>query len=113
MFWFYYAALTEPKAALREGDWKLVAHWDVKQKLTTVTPDAIQAIKHAKLTEFELYNLREDVGEKHDLAQQQTVRVESMGKELRALFSQLQKEGSVWPAASAGKNARKAESRPG
>ena len=59
-----------------EGDWKLVAHWDITETFSSVTPEAIRAIKRAKLTDFELYNLREDIGEKHDVARQQPERVQ-------------------------------------
>jgi arylsulfatase len=106
LFWFYYAALTQPKAALRDGDWKLVAHWDVPEKLDGVTPEAIRAIKRASLKDFELYNLREDIGEKHDQMAREPQRAQKMAGELRELFGQIQKEGPIWPAAKPRKAAR-------
>lgn len=98
LFWFYCLALSKPKLAMRDGDWKLVAHWDVGPGLSGVGPEAIRAVKKARLTDFELYNLREDIGEKRDLAQQQPQRVQAMAGTLRELFSQVQEECPVWPA---------------
>lgn len=98
LFWFYYAALSKPKAAIREGDWKLVAHWDVTEELPGVTPEVVRAIKRAKLIDFELYNLRDDIGEKHDLTAEQPQRVQAMAGRLRELFGQVQKECPIWPA---------------
>jgi len=100
LFWFYFLAISKPKAALREGDWKLVAHWDVTEPFTGVTPEAIRAIKRARLTDFELYNLREDIGEKHDLAAEQPQRVEAMAHRMREMFGPIQAECPVWPAAT-------------
>lgn len=100
LFWFYCLALGKPKAAIREGDWKLVAHWDVTESLTGVTPETVRAIKRARLTDFELYNLREDIGEQRDLAADQPQRVRAMAGRLRSLFGQVQTECPVWPAAT-------------
>jgi len=101
LFWFYYAALGKPKAAIREGDWKLVAHWDVSEISNAIaSPEAVRAFKGARLIDFELYNLREDIGEKRDLAADQPQRVQAMASKLRSLFGQIQAECPIWPAAT-------------
>jgi len=100
LFWFYCLAISKPKAAIREGDWKLVAHWDVAEPLAGITPRTIRALKHANLIDFELYNLREDIAERHDLAARQPDRVKAMAARLRELFGQIQAECPVWPAAT-------------
>lgn len=100
LFWIYYLALGKPKAALREGDWKLVAHWDVADDFAGVTPEGIRALKRAKLIDFELYNLHDDIGEKHDIAAQQPERVQHLAGRFRELFSGIQADCPVWPAAT-------------
>ena len=75
-------------AAIREGDWKLVAHWDATGPFTGVTPEAIRALKRAKLIDFELYHLREDIAEKHDLAAAQPQRVQAMAGRIRQIFAE-------------------------
>ncbi|MBN1489852.1 MAG: sulfatase [Phycisphaerae bacterium] len=112
LFWFYGMALTPPKAALREGDWKLVAHWDIEETFDRATPEAVRAIKRAKLVDFELYNLREDIGEKRDLAAEQPARVEALARRLRELFGQIQKEGPTWPAPASRPASQPAASKP-
>jgi len=72
----------------------------VTEPFTGVTPEAIRAIKRARLTDFELYNLREDIGEKHDLAAEQPQRVEAMAHRMREMFGPIQAECPVWPAAT-------------
>ncbi|MBI4579750.1 MAG: sulfatase-like hydrolase/transferase [Planctomycetes bacterium] len=111
LFWFYGLALGKPKAAMRDGDWKLVAHWDVTEPLAGIDPQFVQAFKHARLTDFELYNLRADMGERHDLAAEQPPRVQAMSGRLRDLFGQVQKEGPVWPAVKRPAASRQAANR--
>ncbi|PQO48131.1 sulfatase [Blastopirellula marina] len=72
LFWHYYRAFGEAKVAVRDGDWKLVALWDrgnVKPGSAYKTGD-YQLITKANFTDFELYNLTEDIGETNDLADQ-------------------------------------------
>ncbi|HOA75181.1 MAG TPA: sulfatase [Phycisphaerae bacterium] len=102
LFWLYHVALSEPKLALREGDWKLCAHWDVPPdalKQGAAHPDTIAALKRAKLVKYELYNLREDIGENNDLAASEPQRVEAMANQLKNLLAEIQKNCPVWPAA--------------
>ncbi len=98
LFWIDYLALSKPKAALREGDWKLVAHWQIRDTPTEVTPETIRAFKNARLVDYELYNLSEDIGETQDLAAVFPRRVQAMSETLRGLFVQVQEECPVWPA---------------
>jgi arylsulfatase A len=65
--------------ALRDGDWKVLAD--------------------KGLSQFELYNLREDVGEKNDLAAREPERLKQMTDALRKLNAEIEAEGPKWPDA--------------
>jgi hypothetical protein len=69
--------------AMREGDWKIVGSLS----------------KEGEPHEFELYNVREDVSEKIDLAGKEVERVWRMGKSLAGICAEVMKEAPVWPAA--------------
>jgi arylsulfatase A len=97
LFWFYSLAISKPKLALRDGDWKLVAHWDAGAAFKGLDPDSIRALKQARLTSFELYNLREDLGERDNLADGEAQRVQTMADRLQSLFTEVQEECPVWP----------------
>jgi len=71
LFWIYQRALGNPKAALRDGDWKLLADADFQQ--------------------LELYNLADDRREIQDLAAAYPRRVRRMARRLRGLLSELPK----------------------
>jgi arylsulfatase A len=79
LYWQYDNALGWAKLAMRDGDWKILAD--------------------AKQTKFELYNLRQDIGEKQDLAAQEPERLKTMAARLKQIHAQVQAEGPRWPAA--------------
>lgn len=98
LFWDYYRALSEPKVAMREGDWKIVAHWDGPEKPIggNVNGKSMAAIKSAKLTKMELYNLKDDPSEKNDLAAQEPARLKQMTARIKGKYADVTKEGPVW-----------------
>ena len=55
-----------------------------------------QFIKNAKLTKFEIYNLKQDIGEQHNLAWQQPNRLKELKQKLVEKYAAVQKEGPVW-----------------
>lgn len=77
-----------PCSVVREGDWKLIDYYG----------DSIDAdgnyVAGAKL---ELFNLRNDSGERHDLAAEESARATSMRDQLRTY---LVEQGAVIPAAN-------------
>ncbi|GIT28926.1 MAG: hypothetical protein Ct9H300mP1_09720 [Planctomycetaceae bacterium] len=64
----FHVASSRPKVALRDGDWKLLAHLGDPQikPFGDIRAKDQQAIKTQKITRLELYNLAEDVGETRD-----------------------------------------------
>jgi arylsulfatase A len=98
LFWAYYRSLSLPKVAMRDGDWKLVAHWDGPEDPLggNVNPQSMRLIKTARLTRFELYNLREDPGETRDLAASQPDRLKTLSQRLLDLYLEVQAEGVDW-----------------
>jgi arylsulfatase A len=81
LFWMYEKALGGAQVAMRVGDWKILG------RLT----------KGGEPQGFELYNLREDVSEKRDLAGKEAERVRRMGETMAAMCEEVRKESPVWP----------------
>jgi arylsulfatase A len=98
LFWHYFRATGLAKVALRDGDWKILAHWDGPQLApgTSVHPGDQEIIKSAKLTKFELYNLRNDVAESTDLAEKEPDRLTRLANRLREIYQSVRDEGPVW-----------------
>ncbi|QDU14492.1 Choline-sulfatase [Gimesia maris] len=100
LFWNYYRAYSTPRVAMREGDWKVVAHWSGPEGIIplggNVNSVSQEIIKNAKLTKFELYNLKDDISEQHNLAWQEQKRLDKLKKKLVQKYAAVQKEGPVW-----------------
>jgi len=99
LYWQYNWAASKPKVAMRMGDWKILAHLtsaELKRGADIVASD-MQAIKTAELASFELYNLRDDIGETTDLATKEPERLEQMATVLRKLYREVRDESPVWP----------------
>ncbi len=100
LYWQYNYARSDPKVAMRQGDWKILAHLSGREldAGADIRDADMRAIKEAKLADFELYNLREDIGETTDLSEKRPDRLQSMSKKLRELYREVRFEGPVWPA---------------
>jgi len=103
LFWHYYRAYSDPLVAMRDGDWKIVAHWDAPHIVKSggkfggnVNAETQKLIKTAQLVKFELYNIAEDIGEKNDLSKQEPERLERMKSQLVEKYQRVQSAGPVW-----------------
>ena len=85
---------------MRIGDWKILAHLtgpEIKP-FGDIRAADMQTIKTAELASFELYNLREDIGETTDLSGREPQRLVEMSAKLRTLYREVRDESPVWPA---------------
>ncbi len=99
LYWHFSYARGKPKVAMRIGDWKILGLIDNPQLKSTVdlTEERQKLIKTAKLTGFELYNLRRDVGETTDLSQKEPERLAAMSSQLRRRYREVCDECPLWP----------------
>jgi arylsulfatase A len=93
LYWHYIHALGAPRAALRDGDWMILGKWKAG------TPQTLAAGKKAELVEFELYNLRTDPSQQHDLASQEPEQLARLREQLVKKYAEVQAAGPVWEAA--------------
>jgi arylsulfatase A len=99
LFWHYYRSIGAPKAAMREGDWMILGHWDQPElpgSGSALRAGDMEIIKRAKLKSFELYNLRDDLGEAHEVAGREPERFRKMSQRLTDLYAQVIAEGRSW-----------------
>ena len=107
LYWHYFRSIGGPKAALRVGDWMILGHWDGPQLGPggSVHKGDCEAIKSAKLTTFELYNLKDDLAETTDLAAKEPEKLKELSALLVKKYAEVQQAGPVWdvPPAEPGK----------
>jgi arylsulfatase A len=77
LYWQYDRAISPPRIAIRDGDWKLLANAD--------------------LDVFELYNLRDDVTERAEASEREPARAAAMQDALRAMHTEVLAQGPAWP----------------
>lgn len=98
LYWQYNWASSQPRVALRDGDWKLLATLDpLPTTRTDITAEGNRILKLATLTGFELYNLKDDIGETRDLASSEPEKLAELSAKLRHMYAEIQRETPVWP----------------
>ena len=99
IFWEFDRATGGPKVALRDGDWKLLGWLDEAEMPPANAGGARERDRNtgAKLTRFELFNLKDDPGETTDRAANEPARLADMTAAMTRLFDEIRAEGPVWP----------------
>jgi arylsulfatase A len=98
LFWHYFRSIGEAKAAMRVGDYVVLGKWDGPQLGPggSVHHGDCDIIKSAKLTSFELYNLKTDLGQQTDLADKEPAKLKELSDLLIAKYNEVQQQGPVW-----------------
>jgi arylsulfatase A len=99
LYWHFNLATSEPKVAIRVGDWKLLATLDrTPARSNDVTEQGEQDFRQAELATLSLYNLRRDIGETTDLAAAEPARLAELKALLEAKYREVRAESPTWPA---------------
>jgi arylsulfatase A len=100
LYWHFNRAAGAPKVAMRVGDWKILATLDKPSppRGNDLTEEEERDFKEARLADFSLYNLRQDVGETRDLAGEQPQKLAELKEQLERKYAQVVAEAPTWPA---------------
>jgi arylsulfatase A len=100
LYWHFNRAAGAPKVALRVGDWKLLATLDKNPapRGNDITDEEERDFKQAKLVEFSLYNVRNDIGETTDLAAREPAKLAELKPLLERKYHEVRAESPTWPA---------------
>ena len=98
LYWHYYRGFEKPKAALRDGDWMILGHWDgpALPPGGSVRRGDSALIKRHALTEFELYDLRSDPGQTRELSKERPDKLAELSTKLVRTYREVQAEGPDW-----------------
>lgn len=98
LFWFYYNAFSYTTMAMRQGDFMMLARrtGDHYMPGTGFMPSRMPAIKESKPRSYELYNLKEDIGQTRFVQDIYPDIYEKMKSIIDDLFSDIQKDSPVW-----------------
>jgi arylsulfatase A len=98
LFWHYFRSIGPPKAALRDGSWTILGHWDQPQLGPggSLQPGDMELIRRAELVQFELYDLQADMRQQEDRSASEPQRLRSLSEQLRQRYHQVRDEGYFW-----------------
>jgi arylsulfatase A len=98
LYWHFNRAAGYFQVAMRDGDWKILARLDKRPSGGNNVTAAEEAdFKAAEPIQFALYNLRDDIAEKHDLIAMQPAKFEELKGRLMKKYYEVREESSTWP----------------
>ena len=98
LYWHFYRAQGPEKAALRDGDYKIVAELSGPDfRGADLSTSESSAYRTAEITKLRLFNLKEDIGETTDLSVEQPQRFEEMKQKITNLYQEVRDESPSWP----------------
>jgi arylsulfatase A len=99
LYWHFNRASSDPKVAMRIGDWKILATLDRNPgpPPNDLTEAEERSFKEAQLDKLSLYNLSRDVGETHDLAAEQPEKLAELKSRLEKKYLEVRAESPTWP----------------
>ena len=96
LVWAYYNALNEHQVAMREGKWKVLAKLDLDKKYQNLNDQNIETINAAKLHDFEVYKITEDIGESRNLLERKKDKKARLRKLLEERYLELLQDSFIW-----------------
>jgi len=99
LFWHFFQALGRPKVALRDGDWMVlgILDWPTQEtRIDAVRQAEVQRLKESQIVEVELYNVRDDIAQEHNLAETESEQLERLSRLLSEKWNEVRSEAPVW-----------------
>ena len=99
LFWHYMGGIGNRQVGVRDGVWKLVAGWDGRADMpsgSSLQPGTVQRMRESSLTQFELYNVREDIGERNDVGESRSQVLNELSRFARDTYREVLDEGPDW-----------------
>ncbi len=95
LVWVYYNALNKRRVAMRDGNWKVLAKLNIG-KLNKVDGRNEAQIKGATLSDFQVFDLSKDIGEREDLGKANPSKLAELKKRLEVHYKELVEGSHVW-----------------
>jgi arylsulfatase A len=95
--WHFYAPVEGPNSVLRQGDWILTAKWDGGEySRGRFRRTYIEDIKTAELTDFELYNIKEDFSQDNNVGIEYPERFTNLKEKLILIHREIRADSPEW-----------------
>ena len=100
LLWSFYDALNDQVVALRHGDWKIMCrlknNGEYLPKIHNLYDGNESFVKEAKLTDFVLYDLKNDISESKDLSKKDIEQFTAMKELIEVEYKNLLEDSHIW-----------------
>ena len=100
LLWAFYNALNEEVIAMRTDDWKIMCRLKndtaYLPKIMNVYNGNEALVKQAELTDFVLYNMKQDISEADNAAAKYPKVFEKMKEQLKSEYAGLLEDSFIW-----------------
>jgi arylsulfatase A len=98
LIWAYYNAINQHRVAMRDGDGKILAKLNggSLRKMTNISAGNVKQVWAAKLTDFELFDMATDIGERKNLAKENPKTLAELRGKLEKHYAELKSDSHVW-----------------
>ncbi len=98
LVWAYYNSANDTRVAMRHGSWKVLARLNGGDlpRFENLTPERLEKVRMAELTDFEIYRVTTDPGETLNLAGRGLAEEQTLTDLLRAEHRSLAAESVGW-----------------
>lgn len=99
LHWHYFNAIDPPRAALRDGEWKILGIGEeaaARRPGGGFQPGDLNRVRDVPLTRFELYNLTADPREERNLWDVEPERARRMAARLIEIDAEVRREAPAW-----------------
>ncbi|GAB5406322.1 MAG: sulfatase-like hydrolase/transferase [Aureliella sp.] len=95
LIWCYYNAINQRRVAMRHGKWKMLARLSDLPKLQNVNTENSKRVKATQLSDFQLFEIAKDIGELHDVSEDNATFSE-LRKTMQSAYAELIESSHVW-----------------
>ena len=95
LIWIFYNALNERRVAMRDGSWKILAKLNI-EKFSNVTSDNEAVVKAAKMSDFQIFKIGDDIGESNDLSSSMPEKLSELTQRLKTQYQELLDGSHIW-----------------
>lgn len=100
LIWAFYDAINERRVAMRKGDWKIMARIESEGKelprIHNLYDGNEALVKNATLTDYMLFNLKDDISESKELSIEKPEVFEKMKAEFQLEYKKLLDDSHIW-----------------
>lgn len=97
LHWHFYAPMKGPNSVMRVNNWVITAKWNGGEYTRgRFRKEYVKDIKNAQLTDFKLYNIKDDIHQDKDISDKYPKKFKQLKDKLILLHKDIKKDSPLW-----------------